>query len=197
MIDSCVRCILASAVSNLTSGQNFWVGIVTSTETGSSIDGCPFIFTLAHAKWIKIGIEIGTITDAISAHLGMIGVFAATHSSAWIHLGVVEVFALTFSSDMIDSSMIYIFTTAIPDITSGQNDWVGIITLTETVTSIDRSPFILTLADAIRIQICIGIFAKANAFRIKISMVWVFASADSVCIYLSIISIYAVARSFV
>ena len=71
-------CILASAVSNFSSRQNVGVGIVANTKTVCSIYGCPLIFALAFAKWIKISIRIGAGADAVGAHLGMIGVFAAT-----------------------------------------------------------------------------------------------------------------------
>ena len=121
MIDSSVRCILAPAVSNLTSGQNDRVGIVAYADA-SSIDGCPLIFALAYAKWVKISIWIGAEANTVSAHLSVIGIHAATHARAGIHLSIIKVFALTFSGNVINSSVRCILTTTVSDLTSCQDN---------------------------------------------------------------------------
>jgi hypothetical protein len=88
MINNSMGCILAPAVSNFSSRQNDRVGIVAYAEAASSIDGCPLIFALAFAKWIKISIRIGAEADAVGAHLGVSGILAPANTSTG-HLSIV------------------------------------------------------------------------------------------------------------
>ena len=80
MVYGSVLCILAATVSDISSRQNIRVRIITNAETITHIYSCPLVFTLAYTRRIEISIWIGAEADAISSHLGMIGILATTNA---------------------------------------------------------------------------------------------------------------------